>query len=311
MSPLPEAVRVVRVRRGLHGPVAPVALLVLLIVGLGASFDPGPGSSAGLSELLPDAEEATISARLAELEDRVAAFERRRESLVPEIAPADLAAMVDRYAELVEAVYVLSGYAALQFSADTRSEAALNLRSRLRDALAGLANRTLFFVLWWKELEEEPAARLLDELAGKPPGSYARDPVPVYLAFQRAIGTCLLDQWIPENPLSIGPTGYEGATPHGATTGAKEVVVDGMVIDSPEAVVEHLDHRVAPGEALAVDVAPGAQRLDLQPEFRGTPGAGGAHPSGQSRDGVGRGHRRGPPGPGSCIPSCTSPCRGE
>ena len=67
----------------------------------------------------------------------------------------------------MEAIYVLSGYAVLRFSADTRSEESLSLRSRVRDALAGLANRTLFFVLWWKKLEEEPAARLLEELASR------------------------------------------------------------------------------------------------------------------------------------------------
>jgi oligoendopeptidase F len=128
-----------------------------------ALYEAGPWQ---LGELLPDADEATVLARLAEIEAQVAGFELLRESLVPEIEPADLAAMVDRYADLVESVYVLSGYAALRFSADTRSEEALSLRSRLRDALAGLANRTLFFVLWWKELEDEAAARLLDALAG-------------------------------------------------------------------------------------------------------------------------------------------------
>ena len=128
-----------------------------------ALYEAGPWQ---LGELLPDADEATIAARLTALEEQVAAFEGLRESLVPEMAPAELAEVVDRYAALVESVYVLSGYAALRFSADTRSEESLSLRSRLRDALAVLSNRTLFFVLWWKELADEPAARLLEGLAG-------------------------------------------------------------------------------------------------------------------------------------------------
>ncbi|NQU10104.1 hypothetical protein HQ590_04895 [bacterium] len=86
----------------------------------------------------------------------------------------------------------------------------------------------------------------LDELAGKPPGSYERDPVPVYLAFQHTIGTCLLDQWIPENPKSMTDQGYEGETPKSATGGAAEIVRDGITIDSPEAVVEHLEQVVFP-----------------------------------------------------------------
>jgi oligoendopeptidase F len=119
-----------------------------------------------LTELLPDADDATVAGRLAELGEQVADFERLRDSLHPEMDPAGLSAVLDRYEALVEAVHLLSGYATLRFAADTRSEESLNLRSRLRDALAALANRTLFFVLWWKELDEVPAERLLDELAG-------------------------------------------------------------------------------------------------------------------------------------------------
>ena len=119
-----------------------------------------------LTELLPDADDATVVGRLAELEGQVADFESLRDSLHPGIDPAGLSAVLDRYAALVEAIYVLSGYAVLRFSADTRSEKSLNLRSRLRDALAALGNRTLFFVLWWKQLDEEAAARLMEALAG-------------------------------------------------------------------------------------------------------------------------------------------------
>jgi hypothetical protein len=85
----------------------------------------------------------------------------------------------------------------------------------------------------------------IERLAGEPPGSYRREPERVYLAMQRAIGTCLLDQYIPENPLSMGDHGYEGGS-RGATTGAAEIVVDGMRIDSPEAVVEHLERFAFP-----------------------------------------------------------------
>jgi hypothetical protein len=82
--------------------------------------------------------------------------------------------------------------------------------------------------------------RHIERLAGAPPGSYARDPDGVYIAMQRAIGTCLLDQYLADNPLTMGDAGFEGAA-HGATTGADSVVCDGIAIDSPEAVVEHLE----------------------------------------------------------------------
>ena len=81
----------------------------------------------------------------------------------------------------------------------------------------------------------------IERVAGVLPGEYARSPEETYLAFQRAAGTCLLDQYIPLNPLTMGDQGFEGPD-RGATTGAQELILDGVRIDSPEAVAEHLEH---------------------------------------------------------------------
>ena len=88
--------------------------------------------------------------------------------------------------------------------------------------------------------------RIIDRLAGEPEGTYRRAPEPTYLAMLRAAGCCLMDQFIPENPLSMGDRGYEADTQQGSTTGAAQVVLDGIAIDSPEAVVEHLERFVFP-----------------------------------------------------------------
>ena len=75
----------------------------------------------------------------------------------------------------------------------------------------------------------------LEALSGNPPGSYAKEPVRVYLEFMQECGVCFLDQWIPENPLSMTDQGYDDDAPRGATRGAEEIICDGMRIDSPEA----------------------------------------------------------------------------
>jgi hypothetical protein len=85
----------------------------------------------------------------------------------------------------------------------------------------------------------------LERLAGAAPGEYKQRPHEVYLAAQRAAGTCLLDQYLAENPLSMEEKGYEGAA-RGATTGAEEIWCDEMRIDSPEAVVAHLERVALP-----------------------------------------------------------------
>jgi len=86
---------------------------------------------------------------------------------------------------------------------------------------------------------------VIERVAGVAPGTYAREPEPTYLAMENAFGVCLLDQYLWDNPLSMGDKGYEGG-PRGATTGIERIEKDGIVIDSPEAVVEHLEKVVFP-----------------------------------------------------------------
>jgi len=86
---------------------------------------------------------------------------------------------------------------------------------------------------------------IIERLAGARPGEYRKEPARVYLAMLNAIGVCLIDQFIPDNPLTMGDRGYEGAE-RGATTGAERIVLDDLEIDSPERVVEHLERAELP-----------------------------------------------------------------
>lgn len=80
----------------------------------------------------------------------------------------------------------------------------------------------------------------IERVAGFPPGSYVKDPRKVYLAMQHAIGTCQIEQYIPENPLTMGDAGFDEQA-HAPTQGIQEIYRDGILIDSPESVVEHLE----------------------------------------------------------------------
>jgi oligoendopeptidase F len=55
----------------------------------------------------------------------------------------------------------LYAFAGLSFSADTQDQIAQTLVARVDQFMALLQNRTLFFSLWWKDLDEEPAAHLM------------------------------------------------------------------------------------------------------------------------------------------------------
>lgn len=91
----------------------------------------------------------------------------------------------------------------------------------------------------------------LEERSENARGSYAQDPDKVYLDFQKRAGCCMIDQYLAHNPLSMGNEGYSGETERGASTGAADTILDGIAIDSPEAVIEHLERYVFPGLAHA------------------------------------------------------------
>ncbi len=125
-----------------------------------------------------------------------------------------------------------------QFEDKWQSNARLALDTIVMRPTKGIPT-WLFQTMQWSQLEA---------LSGNPPGSYPKDPVRVYRDFMLKSGVCFLDQWIPENPLSMTDQGYDEKTEHAATTGAEEIIRDGIVIDSPEAALEHMERYVFPGQ---------------------------------------------------------------
>ncbi len=91
----------------------------------------------------------------------------------------------------------------------------------------------------------------IDRIAAAPPGSYVKDPERVYLEYLHNLGACMVDQFIPENPLSMGRQGYNDGAARHATTGAEAIVVDGMPINSPEDVVAHMERFSIPAAVRA------------------------------------------------------------
>jgi len=114
-----------------------------------------------LSELLPEPSEEELSARLAGLEAAVASFERRRADLDPQMDPRAFLSILRQYEELYDLIQVINGYASLWFYSNTGSQEALTFRNRVRQAVTESANRYLFFTLWWRNLSDEEAWRLL------------------------------------------------------------------------------------------------------------------------------------------------------
>jgi hypothetical protein len=101
--------------------------------------------------------------------------------------------------------------------------------------------------------------RFIETATGRPAGDFERDPEGVYLQFQHRCEVCFIDQFIPRNVLSMQRHGFGSQTSRGATTGAESLILDGMAIDSPEAVVEHLERFVFPAREAEIRTFPARQ----------------------------------------------------
>lgn len=113
------------------------------------------------NDVLPGHEGSEYDKIVAELKNRVAQFEARRAQLSPDITPEDLVELLHEYEATKILNRRLNGYASLWFAEDTQSAAALTFQRQTSQMITELSNRTLFFPLWWKALDDETAARLL------------------------------------------------------------------------------------------------------------------------------------------------------
>lgn len=108
---------------------------------------------------------AAVEELLAQVEESVAAFESLREELSAQMDPAKLIGALQQYEEISTQVYRLLAYGSLWFSSDTQSPDALTYTNRMNQLYAEIENRTLFFSLWWKGLDDEQAEALLPDAA--------------------------------------------------------------------------------------------------------------------------------------------------
>ncbi len=119
-----------------------------------------------LTDLLPNTASPEFDGIVAELEDVVAQLEASREELSPDIPEANFAQLMSQVERLATLTNRLGAYAYLWYAEDTQHQDALAFRGRMEQLLTGVQNRVLFFTLWWKALDDEPAERLLAASGG-------------------------------------------------------------------------------------------------------------------------------------------------
>jgi len=114
-----------------------------------------------LSDLFPAQDSPEMKAVFDELDNKVVEFEAVRLSLSPEMPVAAFLKAIDLLEAISRLASRIADFAYLSFSADTQDQVIQAFQSDVESRMAVIANRTLFFSLWWKGLEEEAAERLM------------------------------------------------------------------------------------------------------------------------------------------------------
>ncbi len=114
-----------------------------------------------LKELFPALDSPELDEGFKQLDLCLAEFEKFRADLIPDISESHFMMILRELEEIARGMQRLYGFSGLSFAADTQSQTTQALNARVQQFAAEMENRTLFFSLWWKDLDEVNAQRLL------------------------------------------------------------------------------------------------------------------------------------------------------
>ena len=114
-----------------------------------------------LGQLFPRFDSPELQAAFDQVEEQVASFEGVRGKLRADMEAEMFLEIVrasESIARLAKRIYVFAG---LSFAENTQDQNAQTLMARVQQFGAEMQNRTLFFSLWWKDVDDPNAERLM------------------------------------------------------------------------------------------------------------------------------------------------------
>jgi oligoendopeptidase F len=114
-----------------------------------------------LDELFAGFDSPELNAAFDNVEEQVASFEGARAKLKPDIEAETFLEVVRASEAMTRIVNRIYAFAGLAFAEDTQNQNAQSLMGRVQQFVAEMQNRTLFFSLWWKDLDGTNANRLM------------------------------------------------------------------------------------------------------------------------------------------------------
>ena len=117
-----------------------------------------------LSELTKNPKSPQFQKQVAELEDSAKKFEKIKTKLDPEMSSKKFMSILREVEDISEKMSKIGGYASLSYSADTQSDEATSLMTKMSKLGSEISNKILFFDLWWKtQVDENNAKRLMKD----------------------------------------------------------------------------------------------------------------------------------------------------
>jgi oligoendopeptidase F len=114
-----------------------------------------------LNDLLDAPDSPRYNDYQSQLTELLNEFEAARPILAPDMPIPDFVKVLNTYEAIGTVMQHLGGYAMLWFTEDTQRQEALIYKARIDQLAAEVENRTLFFGLWFKSLDDAQAERLI------------------------------------------------------------------------------------------------------------------------------------------------------
>jgi oligoendopeptidase F len=114
-----------------------------------------------LDELYPSFKSPELQGAFDNVEEEVTSFEGVRDKLSPDIDEQTFLEVVRASESTTRTLNKIYAFTGLSFAADTQDQTAQSYMARVQQFAAEMGNRTLFFSLWWKELDDKNAERLM------------------------------------------------------------------------------------------------------------------------------------------------------
>jgi oligoendopeptidase F len=117
-----------------------------------------------LTELAKDPKSSAFQRQIRELEALAKKFEKIKLKLDPKMSSKKFIDILHEVEDISEKMSKIGGYASLSYSADTQSDEATSLMTRMSKLGSEISNKILFFDLWWKtQVDDKNAKRLIKD----------------------------------------------------------------------------------------------------------------------------------------------------